>query len=105
MKVFKQRIRWGGDEQELHLVEDREWVSGGMQSLTAMIISTFCEKKYTLTKGDIYEPYVKDIHRKKLCAGCVRMINLHLRSLKTKSKQTNLGKEVTNEVHEGPVKT
>jgi len=78
MKVFKQRERWGGDVQELHLVEDRELVGGGMQHLTVMIITTFCDKKYTLEKKDIYQPYVKDIHRKKLCKTCVEMVKLQI---------------------------
>ena len=82
-------------------MEDRECVGGGMQHLTVMIISTFCDKKYTLEKKDMYGPYVKDIHRKKLCKTCVEMVKLHISSLKTKSKQTNLSKQSPVGEHEG----
>ena len=89
MKVFKQREIWTGMPRPFHAVEKFAWIPGE-KKLLVMHLTTFCDEVFTITyKGDKYEEYEKDVHRKKLCNECVRIIQLKLRSLKTRSD--NLG--------------
>lgn len=96
MKVYRERLKWTGHTPVLHAVERREWKDDETrQHLMYLHIETFCGLKYRHSKGDTYEEYAQDIHRKKLCEECVKVIQLKIRqkrelaarSLKTESQQ------------------
>ncbi len=75
MKIFRKKGYWSGvNEEDLHLIEEREWTGGGNHMLTMMTIFTFCKRKTPLSKGDLYDDYDKKKHRKRLCAECVNAL-------------------------------
>lgn len=96
MKVYQEIPPYTVKEPlPFHLIEKSEWVKGDpgpWSKLIELELTAFCDQKFrvkhqTKRKVCIYVEYVKDIHRKKLCPVCVKMIKLQSRTLKTESER------------------
>lgn len=77
MKVLRCRSPYTNAPVEpYHPVFNMVWTKGNGPRLVEPAIMTYCNIKRILQPGDDYTTYVKDIHKKKLCENCMKMVRL-----------------------------
>lgn len=82
MKVYTPRERYAGYDTTPHLIEKKRWYpidSQKSQGLVSLTLMSYCGKKLSISKGDKYEDYDKEVHRKKLCEECIRMVRYSMK--------------------------
>lgn len=75
MKVYRSKVKYTGHAPSLHGVEQFRWERE--RGKLALHLLFWCSETAVYGQGDTYELYEKDIHRKKLCKGCVSMLRLN----------------------------